>query len=316
MKYTNNEISNIINKYGFELIEYIRTTNIIANDSDGYLYKLNIDNLKDGSIPSKWMKNPYAVHNLKLYLSINHPDYIWIIDDDVKYKGCKQKYNFICKKHFDKGLQQNTFDNIINSHHTCRYCGYEKLRDERVIPKYKGIELCVEKNVLYYGKYTKNNETIIQYICPIHNDKPYQEMSLTHFKESVIPCRYCNVTKGEYRVQKWLDNNHIKYDPQHTFNNCVSIRKLRFDFYLIDYNICIEYDGQGHYFPINFCNDKNLMIELFELGQERDKIKTKYCIDNNIKLIRIPYWDYDNIENILDKELKNIITESSETAGY
>ena len=37
--------------------------------------------------------------------------------------------------------------------------------------------------------------------------------------------------------------------------------------------------------------------------QKRDEIKTKYCIDKNIPLIRIPYWEYDNIENILAREL-------------
>ena len=35
----------------------------------------------------------------------------------------------------------------------------------------------------------------------------------------------------------------------------------------------------------------------------KDNIKTQYCKDNNIKLIRIPYWDFDNIEEILKKEL-------------
>ena len=35
-----------------------------------------------------------------------------------------------------------------------------------------------------------------------------------------------------------------------------------------------------------------------------DNIKTKYCEDNNIKLIRIPYWNYNNIEQILELELK------------
>ena len=37
----------------------------------------------------------------------------------------------------------------------------------------------------------------------------------------------------------------------------------------------------------------------------KDTIKTIYCKENNIKLIRIPYWDFDNIEEILCKELLN-----------
>lgn len=41
----------------------------------------------------------------------------------------------------------------------------------------------------------------------------------------------------------------------------------------------------------------------FEKTQKHDEIKTQYCIDHNIHLIRIPYWDFDNIEEILKKEL-------------
>ena len=43
--------------------------------------------------------------------------------------------------------------------------------------------------------------------------------------------------------------------------------------------------------------------ETLEKTKLRDNIKTKYCEDNHIKLIRIPYWDFDNIEQILTKEL-------------
>ena len=45
------------------------------------------------------------------------------------------------------------------------------------------------------------------------------------------------------------------------------------------------------------------LLDLMNL-KHRDNIKTRYCNDNNIKLIRVPYWDYKNIEEILVKELK------------
>jgi len=35
-----------------------------------------------------------------------------------------------------------------------------------------------------------------------------------------------------------------------------------------------------------------------------DSIKNEFCSNNNIRLLRIPYWDLCNIENILEKELK------------
>lgn len=80
--------------------------------------------------------------------------------------------------------------------------------------------------------------------------------------------------------------------------NCV------FDFYLPDYNILIEYDGEQHFKPVDFAS-KGLewATKIFEYNQIKDKIKNDYCKDNNIRLIRIPYWDFDNIETILASEI-------------
>ena len=36
----------------------------------------------------------------------------------------------------------------------------------------------------------------------------------------------------------------------------------------------------------------------------KDDVKTKYCKDNNIKLIRIPYLEKNNLKYILKLELK------------
>ena len=74
---------------------------------------------------------------------------------------------------------------------------------------------------------------------------------------------------------------------------------MPFDFYLPKYNILIEYDGKQHFLYGGFGID---LLEFMNL-KYRDNIKTKYCEDNNIKLIRIPYWEFDNVEKILELEL-------------
>lgn len=299
-KYTDEQISNMIQEYGFKLIEYITTTNIIAQDKDGYKYKLNISNLKLKRIPSKWMKNPYATDNIRLYMKINNPNYIWLGD---KYSDCKIKEKFICLKHKDKGIQLNTFDNIINNNHICKYCGYEKLSKQRVTAENVLKELCEECNVIYYGRFSKKHETYIKYICPNHKEQGIQSMSLTHFKESKIPCRYCNITKGELKIQSYLINNNIKFETQKSFEDCKDERPLKFDFYLPDKRIAIEYDGQQHYYPIQFSLSGSDTYERFISTLYRDNLKNNYCIDNNIYMIRIPYWEYNNIEKILDVKI-------------
>ena len=46
-----------------------------------------------------------------------------------------------------------------------------------------------------------------------------------------------------------------------------------------------------------------MYLDDVEEGKERDKIKDQYCKNNGIKLIRIPYWEFKNSEEIIKKEL-------------
>lgn len=95
-----------------------------------------------------------------------------------------------------------------------------------------------------------------------------------------------NRSRGEQKLLDILNFLQIEYNTQYTFNDCINFdtnRKLRFDFYLPDFNCCIEYDGQQHF------KKNSLFQESLESIQKRDKIKNKYCKENNIYLLRIPY---------------------------
>ena len=72
------------------------------------------------------------------------------------------------------------------------------------------------------------------------------------------------------------------------------------DFYIQESNVIIEYNGIQHYEPIGRFGGKESFIQ----QQERDMALRQYCKEHGIRLIEIPYWDYDNIETILKKELK------------
>lgn len=114
-------------------------------------------------------------------------------------------------------------------------------------------------------------------------------------------CTNCSEkSKGESKVKNFLHNYNIDYIRQFSFLNCRGKKKpLPFDFYLPDYNICIEYQGIQHYKPIEHFGGE----EQFKLQQKLDQIKRDYCKKNNIKLIEIPYWYFNNIEEILKNEL-------------
>ena len=115
---------------------------------------------------------------------------------------------------------------------------------------------------------------------------------------SFYGCPCCKESKGERKIKLFLKEENISFIPQKRFPDCIDKRTLPFDFYLPNHNICIEYDGKHHFKETGFYKGRDLAYVV-----NHDRIKTEYCIKNNIKLIRITYKDEINEEL---KKLSNI----------
>lgn len=104
-------------------------------------------------------------------------------------------------------------------------------------------------------------------------------------------------SNGELKIMSELCEHNIDYITEKTFEGCTYNGKhlLRFDFYLPKYNICIEYDGEHHYKDVELYNMKTSLDEV----RKRDEVKNQYCIDNGIKLVRIPYYKFKKIPQII-----------------
>jgi len=88
---------------------------------------------------------------------------------------------------------------------------------------------------------------------------------------------------------------NVKYVKQKRFKDCINKQQLPFDFYLEEFNTLIEVDGEHHYKIVRYNNLNETKAQSnLEKTRTRDKIKTKYCEDNKITLIRLPYWDIYN----------------------
>ena len=75
-----------------------------------------------------------------------------------------------------------------------------------------------------------------------------------------------------------------------------------------EYNIAYEYQGQQHYYPVDFAGKCDGSAENeYKMTIKRDKIKEKYCKDNRIPLIKVPYWEFYNMESYIESQIKNII---------
>ena len=118
-------------------------------------------------------------------------------------------------------------------------------------------------------------------------------------------CPICRNLIGEKCVATYLLEHNISFVQQHYFDDCRYKRVLYFDFYLNDFNACIEYDGIQHFKPVDFAGKgQEWANEQFESLMLRDEIKNKYCKNNNIPLCRIKYTQ--NIQETLDDFLKSL----------
>lgn len=118
-------------------------------------------------------------------------------------------------------------------------------------------------------------------------------------------CPICSKnSKGEFKIKKYLTENNFDFKEEYTFNDCKNKMPLQFDFIVYLNNnkfILIEFDGLHHYEPIERFGG----VKTLEYTQQNDQIKNDYCKQNNIPLLRIPYWEYNNIEQILKNYLFN-----------
>lgn len=121
----------------------------------------------------------------------------------------------------------------------------------------------------------------------------------------------CLLSYGEYLIEKILDKKEYKYFKQYVFKDCVNPktnRNLRFDFFLPNYNLCIEYNGSQHYIEEieRWSHNGYMTVERVKEIQYRDSIKQLYCNNNNIILLIIPFWEQNNIETIIDKNISEL----------
>ncbi len=113
------------------------------------------------------------------------------------------------------------------------------------------------------------------------------------------------ISKGEKCIAQFFDLHNIDYVREKTFKDCVNFcgNHLRFDFYLEQFNVLIEYQGQHHEKPVNKYRRAKIVHDKTVV---HDTIKDKFAIDNKINLIKIYYTDYNKIEEILIGLLKEI----------
>jgi len=189
------------------------------------------------------------------------------------------------------------FNQTPNTHYKCgcQKCYFEKPKSKLTIETFISKSINIHGDVYIYDKsICEHSHSMVKIVCPVHGE--YSQMAYSHMQGK--GCPVCKKSKGEKAIHKFLMGSLVKFIPQKKFNDCLNVKHLSFDFYLPDYNMCIEYDGKQHFEPVNRFGGLNG----FEKTKKNDKIKTDYCFKKDIKLIRIAYTD--NITQKL-KQIEN-----------
>ena len=120
-------------------------------------------------------------------------------------------------------------------------------------------------------------------VCECGNEKDVLAQSLISGKS--LSCgEHSNISRGNSKIIEILNNNNINYEIEKKFSSCKDKKELPFDFY-INNKYLIEYDGEQHF------NQDSIFD--YEYTHKHDLIKSNWCKENNIPLIRIPYTHYN-----------------------
>lgn len=160
----------------------------------------------------------------------------------------------------------------------------------------------INPDIIVVGQYIGSNKQIL-HRCKKDN---FEWLASPTRLLSGGGCPLCQETNGERLVRQWLEKNNINYEYQKTFDGCKDKKRLPFDFYLPQYNMCIEFDGAQHFKPVDFAGKgEEWALKQFQKGKYHDDIKNQYCQNNNIRLLRIS--EIKNINEILHNYLLNIV---------
>jgi len=210
----------------------------------------------------------------------------------TNYINTMIKVKIICPIH-------GVFEQAPNKHlsgHKCPKCQNKYQTTFEFIQKAKNTH----GNRYDYSKSIYvNSEIKIVIICKKHGE--FLQLPRSHINGR--GCPNCRQSQGENKISKWLEDQSIFFITQKKFNNCKYKNRLPFDFYLPEYNTCIEFDGEQHFKGWHLSKNKSKDLELTKI---KDNIKNMYCISNKIRLIRIPHTSINDISIILEIALSSV----------
>lgn len=198
--------------------------------------------------------------------------------------------------------------NLKNGRSTSCGCWKKELNRQQMIQynkEHAAINITGEK----YGLLTalqptdkrKHGSVVWKCKCDCGNICYYSVDELRQ-QHNIKSCGCLSSSYGEKIIEDILKENNIQYIKEYKQENWKfpdTNGYARFDFYLPTYNRLIEFDGRQHFEETKGWRNITLAEQ-----QKHDTIKNNFAKEQDIDLIRIPYWEESNItlDNLLNEK--------------
>ena len=223
----------------------------------------------------------------------------YIFSDYENISSSKSKFTVQCKKCNNVWITDS--GHFFNDGKRCYNCKIgEQWSSTRLEREFNSTNDCdrftllLDKDVLY------NNHSKFRVKC----EKGHTwKANISDYFHKGSRCPKCNESKGENKISAFLEKTEIFFEREKRFTGCKNIKPLPFDFYLPDYNLLIEFNGEHHYQVVTRSRNAEKNLKVFESVKKRKAIKKQWTTDNNYRFLIIKYDEMDKIEEILSKEL-------------
>lgn len=277
------------NQYDYSLTKYINTrSKIEVICKEHGVFSQNSKNHLDGQgCPQcKFNKRLFLEDFLEKSKQIHGDKYDY---SSTVYSGYNYYVEIICRQH-------GAFKQKPAMHYNGQGCPKCANNIRKSLEQFTDEAKLVHGNKYDYENsiYKSANEKM-EIVCKKHGS--FLQKPANHLNGEGCPC--CKNSKGEERIENFIQSKSIKFVREKRFEKCRDSYTLPFDFYLPEYNLCIEYDGIQHFKPIEYFGGEKAYLDL----KKRDKIKNEFCKKHNIYLLRISYKQ-KNIEKIIEKHVQ------------
>lgn len=307
LKYTHKEFVNKLN----EINSNIEILGKYINSKTKISCKCKIDNNEFYAVPSSLLAGHGCPECYRKSQILDESDFIKRINEqnlniEILTPYTKVTSDYQCRCKICGNIWYANGNNIMQGKVGCRECWKRNktLTHEKFVNEIYKINSDIE----IIGEYIKS-EIPIKCKCKLCDY--IWEVKPVNLRYTGCPA--CKISHGERLIKAFLINYFINFEIQKTYDDLFGVknRHLSYDFYLPQYNLLIEFQGEQHEHPVEYFGGE----EQFKVQQEHDNRKRDYAKLHNINLLEIWYYDINNIEKILTEALNNLKLKTVETTG-